>query len=137
MSTLATLRSQCHWKAAGLLVPGLLLCSAASADRIYEILDEQPTVFDAPDAEDLIECVGDVRFRSVDFAYTEGGNHILKDLSLHLDPGETVALVGRTASGKTTLSRLVPRFYDVTAGSVRLKFLVNMPLPARTVSPPP
>ncbi len=94
--------------------------AAASADRIYEILDEQPTVVDAPDAVDLIDCVGDVRFRSVDFAYTEGTPLILKDLSLHLNPGETVALVGRTASGKTTLSRLVPRFYDVTAGAVEV-----------------
>jgi ATP-binding cassette subfamily B protein len=94
--------------------------AAASADRIYEILDEQPTVVDEPGARDLVECVGDVRFSSVDFAYTEGGPLILKDLSLHLNPGETVALVGRTASGKTTLSRLVPRFYDVTAGSVEV-----------------
>jgi ATP-binding cassette, subfamily B, bacterial len=94
--------------------------AAASADRIYEILDEQPTVVDAPDAIDLIECVGDVRFRNVDFAYTEGAPLILKDLSLHLNAGETVALVGRTASGKTTLSRLVPRFYDVTDGSVEV-----------------
>jgi ATP-binding cassette, subfamily B, bacterial len=94
--------------------------AAASADRIYEILDEQPTVVDEPGAKDLVECVGDVRFSSVDFAYTEGGPLILKDLSLHLNPGETVALVGRTASGKTTLSRLVPRFYDVTSGSVQV-----------------
>ncbi len=94
--------------------------AAASADRIYEILDEQPDIVDAPDAKDLVECVGDVKFSSVDFAYTEGGPLVLKDLSLHLRPGETVALVGRTASGKTTLSRLVPRFYDVTTGSVEV-----------------
>jgi ATP-binding cassette subfamily B protein len=94
--------------------------AAASAGRIYEILDEQPDIVDAPDAEDLIGCVGDVKFDSVDFAYTEGGPLVLKDLSLHLRPGETVALVGRTASGKTTLSRLVPRFYDVTRGSVEV-----------------
>jgi ATP-binding cassette, subfamily B, bacterial len=94
--------------------------AAASADRIYEILDEKPAIKDAPDAKDLVECRGDVKFTNVDFAYTEKGPLVLKDLSLHLSPGETVALVGRTASGKTTLSRLVPRFYDVTAGSVEV-----------------
>ena len=94
--------------------------AAASADRIYEILDEEPDIVDAPDAMDLVECVGDVKFSSVDFAYTQGGPLVLKDLSLHLRPGETVALVGRTASGKTTLSRLVPRFYDVAKGSVEV-----------------
>ena len=94
--------------------------AAASADRIYEILDEQPAIQDAPDARDFVECRGDVKFTNVDFAYTDNGPLVLKDLSLHLSPGETVALVGRTASGKTTLSRLVPRFYDVTAGSVEV-----------------
>jgi ATP-binding cassette, subfamily B, bacterial len=94
--------------------------AAASADRIYEILDEQPAIEDQPGAKDLVECEGEVEFSHVDFAYTEGGPLVLRDLSLHLEPGETVALVGRTASGKTTLSRLVPRFYDVTAGSVKV-----------------
>jgi len=94
--------------------------AAASADRIYEILDEQPTIVDAPDAKDLVHCEGDVKFSNVDFAYTDGGPLVLEDLSLHLSPGETVALVGRTASGKTTLSRLVARFYDVTSGSVEV-----------------
>jgi len=94
--------------------------AAASADRIYEILDEQPTIKDLPGAKDLVVCIGDVKFSSVDFAYTEDGPLVLKDLSIHLSPGETVALVGRTASGKTTLSRLVPRFYDVTSGSVKI-----------------
>jgi ATP-binding cassette subfamily B protein len=94
--------------------------AAASADRIYEILDEQPAIEDQPGAKDLVDCEGEVEFSHVDFAYTEGGPLVLRDLSLHLEPGETVALVGRTASGKTTLSRLVPRFYDVTAGSVKV-----------------
>ncbi|MFZ0667102.1 MAG: ABC transporter ATP-binding protein [Acidimicrobiales bacterium] len=92
--------------------------AAASADRIYEILDEQPTIKDLPGAKDLVQCVGDVKFSNVDFKYTEDGPLVLHNLNLHLEPGETVALVGRTASGKTTLSRLVPRFYDVAAGSV-------------------
>jgi ATP-binding cassette subfamily B protein len=91
----------------------------ASAERIYEVLDEAPTVIDRPGAIDLVECDGDVSFESVDFAYADGPM-VLHDFSLHLAPGETVAMVGRTASGKTTVSRLLPRFYDVSAGAVKV-----------------
>ncbi|HEY4828081.1 MAG TPA: ABC transporter ATP-binding protein [Solirubrobacteraceae bacterium] len=91
----------------------------ASAGRMYQILDEQPAIVDRPGAVDLVECEGDVRFENVDFAYGDGPE-VLSDLSLHLKPGETVAMVGRTASGKTTISRLLPRFYDVSSGSVRI-----------------
>ncbi len=93
--------------------------ASASAKRIYEVLDEQPTIVDSPDALDLVHCEGDVEFDAIDFAYADG-TLVLHDLSLHLRPGETVAMVGRTASGKTTVSRLLPRFYDVTAGTVRI-----------------
>jgi ATP-binding cassette subfamily B protein len=93
--------------------------AAASAERIYEILDEKPTVRDAPGAIELVQCEGDVSFESVDFAYADGPL-VLSDFTLHLQPGETVAMVGRTASGKTTVSRLLPRFYDVRAGAVRI-----------------
>jgi ATP-binding cassette subfamily B protein len=93
--------------------------ASASAKRIYEVLDEQPTIVDSPDALDLVHCEGDVEFDAIDFAYADGAL-VLHDLSLHLRPGETVAMVGRTASGKTTVSRLLPRFYDVTAGTVRI-----------------
>jgi ATP-binding cassette subfamily B protein len=91
----------------------------ASAGRIYEILDEQADIVDRPGAIDLTDARGDVRFDHVDFAYADGSN-VLTDLNLHLEPGETVAMVGRTASGKTTISRLLPRFYDVTAGEVEI-----------------
>ena len=93
--------------------------ASASAKRIYEVLDEQPSVFDADGAIDLVDCEGDVAFEHVDFAYA-GGPPVLRDLSLRLTPGETVAMVGRTASGKTTVSRLLPRFYDVTGGAVEV-----------------
>jgi len=91
----------------------------ASAGRIYEILDEAPAIVDRPGAIELVDCEGDVRFDEVDFAYADGPQ-VLSGLSLHLKPGETVAMVGRTASGKTTISRLLPRFYDVTFGSVNV-----------------
>jgi ATP-binding cassette subfamily B protein len=93
--------------------------AAASAARIYEILDEQPSVTDRPGAVDLVTCEGDVRFESVTFGYGDGPD-VLRDLDLALRPGETVALVGRTGSGKSTVSRLLPRFYDVRRGAVRV-----------------
>jgi ATP-binding cassette subfamily B protein len=97
--------------------------AAASAERIYEILDEQPTIVDSPDALDLVDCKGDVRFEQVDFAYAnysgKGDNpDVLSGFNLHLRPGETVALVGRTGSGKSTVARVLGRFYDVTGGTV-------------------
>ncbi len=95
--------------------------AAASADRIYEILDEQPTIVDRPGAVDLVHCEGDVNFAAVDFAYGgEDAPLVLSDFDLHLRPGETVALVGRTGVGKSTVARLLTRFYDVTAGAVEI-----------------
>ncbi len=95
--------------------------AAASADRIYEILDEQPTVTDAPDAIDLRQSRGDIRFTHVDFSYNQDDERlVLADLNLHIAPGETVAVVGRTGVGKSTVARLLTRFYDVTAGSIRI-----------------
>jgi ATP-binding cassette subfamily B protein len=95
--------------------------AAASADRIYEIIDEQPTVTDAPDAVDLVDCQGDVRFEHVDFAYAADAEQlVLADFDLHMEPGETVALVGRTGAGKSTVARLLTRFYDVKHGSIKI-----------------
>ena len=94
--------------------------AAASAERIYEILDEQPTIVDRPGAVDLVDCKGDVRFdeRRV-LLRPRRCAMVLADFDLHLRPGETVALVGRTGSGKSTVARLLTRFYDVTEGTVR------------------
>ena len=94
--------------------------AAASADRIYEILDEQPTVTDRPGAVDLVDCQGDIAFDGVGFRYNDDGALVLDGFDLHLSPGETVALVGRTGSGKSTVARLLTRFYDVTDGAVRV-----------------
>jgi ATP-binding cassette subfamily B protein len=94
--------------------------AAASAQRIYEVLDEQPTIVDRPGAVDLVECRGDVRFDKVTFSYTPDTPAVLRGFDLHLRPGETVALVGRTGSGKSTVARLLDRFYDVTEGAVRI-----------------
>jgi ATP-binding cassette subfamily B protein len=95
--------------------------AAASASRIYEILDEQPTITDRPGAVDLVDCRGDVRFEAVGFSYGgDDGVRVLTGFDLHLRPGETVALVGRTGSGKSTVARLLLRFYDVDDGVVRI-----------------
>jgi ATP-binding cassette, subfamily B, bacterial len=91
--------------------------ASASAQRIYEVLDEQPDVVDRPGAVDLVECRGDVHFDDVSFGYANGTS-VLDRFDLHLHPGETVALVGRTGSGKSTAARLLARFYDVSAGRV-------------------
>ncbi len=94
--------------------------AAASAGRIYEVLDEEPSVVDGPLAVDLRDPRGEVRFDDVSFAYSQEGPLVLNGLDLHLRPGETVAMVGRTASGKSTVARLLSRFYDVTDGAVRI-----------------
>ncbi len=97
--------------------------SAASARRIFEILDEDPDIVDQPGAVVLENPQGDVEFRDVTFAYpsrrsVEGEQAVLHHLDLHLAPGETVALVGRTGSGKSTVARLLTRFYDIEGGAL-------------------
>jgi ATP-binding cassette subfamily B protein len=93
--------------------------AAASAERIYEILDHPPDVVTEPGAADLLACRGDVRFDKVGFAYPDG-TRVLEDFDLHIEPGETVALVGRTGSGKTTAGRLLNRSYDTTSGCLSI-----------------
>ncbi|HKH88591.1 MAG TPA: ABC transporter transmembrane domain-containing protein [Acidimicrobiales bacterium] len=95
--------------------------AAASAGRIYEILDERSDITSRPGAVDLVDCRGEVSFEHVDFSYPGSDRpKVLKDLNLHLDAGETVALVGRTGSGKSTIARLLTRAYDATSGSVKV-----------------
>ncbi|HMK12029.1 MAG TPA: ABC transporter ATP-binding protein, partial [Acidimicrobiales bacterium] len=95
--------------------------AAASAARIYEILDEPVDIVDKPGAVDLIDPRGDVELRDVTFAYrrpdTDVAETVLSHFDLHIAPGETVAIVGRTGSGKSTVARLLPRFYDVDEGA--------------------
>src|ERR671916_1947751 len=91
----------------------------AGAERIYNILDEEPEPPDPPEAQKLEEVEGRISFEDVTFAY-EPGRPVLHDVSFEIEPGQTVALVGPTGAGKTTIANLIPRFYDVTAGSVRV-----------------
>lgn len=91
--------------------------SMAGGERIFEVLDTEPEIQDAADAVELEDVRGEVEFRNVDFKYTNEVD-VLKDFSLHVKPGETVALVGQTGAGKTTVTALVARFYDVGAGQL-------------------
>jgi len=92
--------------------------ASAAADRIYEVFDTEPAIRDRPGARDMDACRGRLAFENVVFAYGGPGTEVLRDVTLHVEPGETLALVGATGSGKTTLASLVPRLYDVTAGKV-------------------
>jgi ATP-binding cassette subfamily B protein len=89
----------------------------AAGERIFEVLDEPEGVSDPPTAVALPPGPGEIRFETVDFAY-EPGRLVLEDVDLEIGAGRTIALIGRTGAGKTTLAALVPRFYDVTAGRV-------------------
>jgi ATP-binding cassette, subfamily B, multidrug efflux pump len=93
--------------------------SDASAERIFEVLDEVPAIADGEDGEALAAPVGEVGLQGVSFGY-EGHEQepVLQDINLRINPGETVAVLGTTGSGKTTLISLLPRYYDVTAGQV-------------------
>ena len=91
----------------------------AGIERIFELLDLRPAITDGPAASELPALRGEITFDHVDFTYSDGGE-ALRDFDLHIAPGETVALVGPSGSGKSTVLALVSRFYDVSAGSVRL-----------------
>ena len=89
----------------------------AGFGRFLEIMRTEPAVTDAPDARELTDVKGEVEYRNVSFAYANGVP-VLENVSLHIQPGQSFALVGPSGGGKTTLCSLLPRFYDVTAGAV-------------------
>jgi ABC-type multidrug transport system fused ATPase/permease subunit len=91
--------------------------ATAAGERIFDILDEPEEIADRPDARPLAPGPGEVRFEAVRFAYAEG-KPVLEDVDLVVPAGRTVALIGRTGSGKTTLAALVPRFYEASGGRV-------------------
>ncbi|MEO5897489.1 MAG: lipid A export permease/ATP-binding protein MsbA [Vicinamibacterales bacterium] len=93
----------------------------AAADRIFEILDEHSEVRERENAGELRPLSHGIEFQNVSFAYDDRRNkYILRDLSLAVEAGQMVAIVGLSGAGKTTLVNLLPRFYDVTGGSIRL-----------------
>ena len=96
----------------------LMAQASASSKRIFEILDTQNEVEDKPDAIELEEVRGHVEFRDVSFRYFKSGDYVLRHVSFEALPGQTVALLGATGSGKTTIINLIPRFYDASEGAV-------------------
>jgi ATP-binding cassette subfamily B protein len=91
--------------------------ATAAGERIFQVMDEPEEIADRPNAVDLPAGPGEVRFEGVSFRYLDG-RLVLRNVDLHVAAGRTIALIGHTGSGKTTLTSLVPRFYDVTAGRV-------------------
>ena len=88
--------------------------------RFREIMDTAPDIADAKNAPDLKVADGRVEFENVTFRYSEGNEYVLKNINLDVRPGETVAIVGRSGIGKTTLCSLIPRLYEVSDGAVRI-----------------
>lgn len=96
----------------------LMSQAAASANRIFEILDAKSDVVDKPDAITLPVISGAVEFKDVTFRYFNSSEPVLSKVNFKAEPGQTIALLGATGSGKTTIINLIPRFYDVSDGSV-------------------
>jgi ATP-binding cassette subfamily B protein len=99
---------------------GLAQRATASGARLFQVLDRSPRLTAPADAPTLPDGRGRVELDHVSFRYSEGSQEILHDVDLEIEPGTTVALVGATGSGKTTLMQLLPRLYDPTAGTVRI-----------------
>ena len=97
----------------------LIANGTASLHRYVQLMRTEATLKDAPDATELQDVKGRIDIDHVGFAY-EGDHDVLQDVSLHIAPGETIAFVGSSGGGKTTLSQLIPRFYDVTEGRITI-----------------
>jgi ATP-binding cassette subfamily B protein len=98
----------------------LMAQAGASAERIFEILDTKNEVENKPNATALADVPGSVQFENVTFRYFKGGEPVLSNVTLEAKAGQTIALLGATGSGKTTIINLLPRFYDVSEGKVMI-----------------
>jgi ATP-binding cassette subfamily B multidrug efflux pump len=97
-----------------------LQSTMASSERIFALMDTDIEVDDAPDAVDLPEIRGEVSFEHVYFNYSDDPTPVLENIDIHVQPGETVALVGKTGAGKSTLVKLISRFHDPVSGRIRI-----------------
>lgn len=100
-----------------------LVTNLSAAERVFDILDTEPEIKDAPDAGELPEITGRVTFDNVSFTYDEGTENetkVLDRVSFTVEPGETIALVGPTGAGKTTIVNLISRFYDIQQGTIAI-----------------
>ncbi|MCR5737682.1 MAG: ABC transporter ATP-binding protein/permease [Eubacterium sp.] len=97
-----------------------IITNIAGAERIFEILDTEPEISDSANVEEMKPIEGKVCFNQVTFRYEDGERPVLENLSFEIKPGETIALVGATGAGKTTIVNLISRFYDVQEGTVTI-----------------
>lgn len=96
------------------ILPG----AQVSGKRIAEVLDKEATILDGPEISESTDKTGEVEFKNVSFSYPDAEEDLLKNISFKANKGETVAIIGSTGSGKSTLINLIPRFYDATSGEV-------------------
>ncbi|MDR1699623.1 MAG: ABC transporter ATP-binding protein/permease [Lachnoclostridium sp.] len=96
-----------------------LQSALAGAERVFDVLEEEDEAEDSEDAAYLPETIGDIRFHNVTFSY-DGGTNVLKNVSFLAKKGQTIALVGKTGAGKTTIVNLLTRFYDVSDGTIEI-----------------
>jgi ATP-binding cassette subfamily B protein len=94
--------------------------ASASAERVFEILDARNDIVDKPDAIELPDVTGEIKFENVTFRYFGGGEAVLKNVTFEARPGERIALLGATGSGKSTIINLLPRFYDPSEGRITI-----------------
>lgn len=92
----------------------------SGVERFFQVMDAPIEISDAPDAKDIGIVKGDVTFDHVSFKYNDDGTEVLSDIDLDVKAARTSALVALRAAGKTTLCNLIPRFYDTTAGTIRI-----------------
>lgn len=99
-------------------VTNLVQRGTASLKRMHQVMSVEPAIADSPDAKELSEIQGKIEFRNLTFRYVPEGPDVLRDINLVIEPGQTVAFIGRTGSGKSTLMNLVPRLLDAAPGMV-------------------
>jgi len=100
------------------MIGAMLSRAEASAERIFEVVDAQSEVEDKPDAFTLPPLLGRASFEAVSFRYIGGDQDVISEVSFKAEPGETIAILGQTGAGKSSIINLIPRFYDVTGGQV-------------------
>jgi ATP-binding cassette subfamily B multidrug efflux pump len=103
------------------MMAGQISAASASSTRIMQVLDAEPTIKTKPDAVKLTDVKGKIVFKDVEFSYLhDGGDPVLSNLNFTAEPGQRIAILGSTGSGKSSLINLIPRFYDVTKGQVTI-----------------